>query len=204
MVKVECDGCKAPYQIDEKRIPAAGLKMRCPKCGTNLLVTRPGSTDADLPAIPVRSADADLPAIPARSVDLPSAVARAPQGPPGAPRPGAPRPAAPRPPPKAPAPPIDIDIDGPAPPSSRRAALSSRGRSTELYGAPSLGAEPDPSEPEAGFGEIELGIDLPAPVVPGGGADLPAARAPRPPAAPVASPFPIEVDLPVPHGGHTD
>ena len=41
MVKVECDGCKAPYQIDEKRIPPTGLKMRCPKCGTNLLVTKP-------------------------------------------------------------------------------------------------------------------------------------------------------------------
>ena len=52
MVKVECDGCKAPYQIDEKRIPPAGLKMRCPKCGTNLVVMKPGSGDAeaDLPA----------------------------------------------------------------------------------------------------------------------------------------------------------
>jgi predicted Zn finger-like uncharacterized protein len=46
MVKVVCHGCEAPYQIDERRIPAAGLKMRCPKCGTSLLVPsprRPGS-----------------------------------------------------------------------------------------------------------------------------------------------------------------
>lgn len=40
MVNVQCHGCKAPYQIDEKRIPAAGLKMRCPQCATQLLVTR--------------------------------------------------------------------------------------------------------------------------------------------------------------------
>src|SRR6185369_15850902 len=56
MVKVECDGCRAPYQIDEKRIPAAGLMMRCPKCGTNILVKQPGASPpreyADLP-VPV-------------------------------------------------------------------------------------------------------------------------------------------------------
>src|SRR5690606_16470660 len=37
MVKVECQGCQAPYQIDERRIPPTGLKMRCPKCGTSVL-----------------------------------------------------------------------------------------------------------------------------------------------------------------------
>ena len=79
MVKVECDGCKAPYQIDEKRIPPAGLKMRCPKCGTNLVVMKPGSGGAE----------ADLPApAPARPDEMRGAP----------PRPAAPRPAAPPPP----------------------------------------------------------------------------------------------------------
>jgi cellulose synthase operon protein C len=79
MVKVECDGCKAPYQIDEKRIPPAGLKMRCPKCGTNLVVMKPGSSGAE----------ADLPApAPPRPEEM--------RG--GPPRPAAPRPAAPPPP----------------------------------------------------------------------------------------------------------
>lgn len=84
MVKVECDGCKAPYQIDEKRIPPAGLKMRCPKCGTNLVVMKPGSGGAE----------ADLPApAPARPDEMRGAPPR-----PAAPRPAAPRAAAPPPP----------------------------------------------------------------------------------------------------------
>ncbi len=41
MLKVECESCKAPYQVDERRVPLAGLKMRCPKCGHTFLVTDP-------------------------------------------------------------------------------------------------------------------------------------------------------------------
>src|SRR5882724_126420 len=41
MFKVECPGCKAPYQVDERRIPSSGLKMRCPKCGTSFKVDAP-------------------------------------------------------------------------------------------------------------------------------------------------------------------
>ena len=33
---------RAPYEVDEKRLPSAGLKMRCPKCGTSFLVRPPG------------------------------------------------------------------------------------------------------------------------------------------------------------------
>src|SRR5260370_36336721 len=39
MLKVECDSCKAPYQVDERRVPPAGIKMRCPKCGHSFLVS---------------------------------------------------------------------------------------------------------------------------------------------------------------------
>src|SRR4051812_15848240 len=47
MFKVECLGCQAPYQVDEKRVPDKGLKMRCPKCGTSFRVEPPsGSTGA--------------------------------------------------------------------------------------------------------------------------------------------------------------
>ena len=41
MLKVECESCQAPYQIDERRVPPAGLKMRCPKCGHSFLVLNP-------------------------------------------------------------------------------------------------------------------------------------------------------------------
>src|SRR6185436_20166182 len=41
MFKVECPGCKAPYQVDERRVPSTGLKMKCPKCGTSFKVDPP-------------------------------------------------------------------------------------------------------------------------------------------------------------------
>lgn len=49
MLKVACAGCKSPYQVDERRIPPAGLRMRCPKCGVSLLVTAEGTKLADPP-----------------------------------------------------------------------------------------------------------------------------------------------------------
>ena len=49
-VKVECESCKAPYSIDERRIPAAGLRVRCPKCTKTFVVKKPGG-DESLPAI---------------------------------------------------------------------------------------------------------------------------------------------------------
>ena len=159
MVKVECDGCKAPYQIDEKRIPPAGLKMRCPKCGTNLLVMMPGS-----------DAEADLPAAAPARVD---AIKGAP------PRPAAPRPAAPRPESKAPISSsfedvLDMASDPPEAPDQGRP-------SSEIE----LGARPS----RGGFGEIDLMGDFPASdgfspneVDPDfGSQDLPAVHAPAAP-----------------------
>jgi len=35
MIKVECVSCKSPYDVDERRIPEKGMKMRCPKCSTS-------------------------------------------------------------------------------------------------------------------------------------------------------------------------
>ncbi|HTQ47227.1 MAG TPA: tetratricopeptide repeat protein [Polyangiaceae bacterium] len=52
MLKVECESCKAPYQIDERRVPPAGLKMRCPKCGHSFLVTNPNAPAAAAPVAP--------------------------------------------------------------------------------------------------------------------------------------------------------
>ena len=44
MFKVECESCKAPYPIDERRVPPTGLKMRCPKCGHSFVVMAPSAT----------------------------------------------------------------------------------------------------------------------------------------------------------------
>ena len=46
MIKVECTACKNPYELDEKRLPKAGLRMRCPKCGVSFLVFPDGRTEA--------------------------------------------------------------------------------------------------------------------------------------------------------------
>ncbi|MCU0691407.1 MAG: zinc-ribbon domain-containing protein, partial [Polyangiaceae bacterium] len=40
MLKVECEGCRAPYRVDERRVPPGGLKMRCPKCGATFMVKK--------------------------------------------------------------------------------------------------------------------------------------------------------------------
>src|ERR1700685_3307875 len=55
MLKVECEACKAPYQVDERRVPPGGLKMRCPKCGHAFVVAHPGaSASAPAPQSPAR------------------------------------------------------------------------------------------------------------------------------------------------------
>ncbi len=43
MLKVECEACQAPYQVDERRVPPTGLKMRCPKCGHSFVVAHPNA-----------------------------------------------------------------------------------------------------------------------------------------------------------------
>jgi predicted Zn finger-like uncharacterized protein len=140
MVKVECDGCKAPYQIDEKRIPPTGLKMRCPKCGTNLLVMKPdsGGSEADLPAA--------------------AAAKQSPFAPP-------PRPAAAAPPRPAAAPPPRPAAKAPPPPSLEDDLLDlpSATRHAPDLGGQRTGRGFAPPAARGGFGEIDLMVDLPAP-----------------------------------------
>lgn len=53
MINVQCDGCKSPYQVDERRVPATGLKMRCSKCGNSILVQKPTADVAGLSDLPI-------------------------------------------------------------------------------------------------------------------------------------------------------
>lgn len=48
MFRVECSSCKAPYQVDERRVPKKGLTMKCPKCQVSFLVSPP---DAPQPVV---------------------------------------------------------------------------------------------------------------------------------------------------------
>src|SRR6187431_3278112 len=90
MFKVECPGCKAPYQVDERRVPSSGLKMRCPKCGTSFKVDPPSDGRRTGPS-PVLGSVPDnappAPPVPRGDVDLPALAQRAPQAPAGIPRP---------------------------------------------------------------------------------------------------------------------
>jgi predicted Zn finger-like uncharacterized protein len=167
MFQVECESCKAPYQIDERRVPPAGLKMRCPKCGHSFVVRdpaaspravetppppRPAPVHPALPSdFPAALGSLDEPDLPVVSADLPAAKAAP-----------ADLPAAKKPPPRPPQ-----KVPPPAPPPKP--------------------AFPAPGARSDSFSDIEL--DLPA--VP---ADLPAARG-SPPKSPPA-PRSYDVDLP--------
>ncbi|MCH2110243.1 MAG: zinc-ribbon domain-containing protein, partial [Polyangiaceae bacterium] len=50
MFEVECPSCQAGYQVDERRVPPGGMKMRCPKCGESFQVTSPGEAEPVLGA----------------------------------------------------------------------------------------------------------------------------------------------------------
>ena len=138
MVKVECDACKSPYQVEERRIPATGLKMRCSKCGTSILVRKPAEAAEDLGS--------------AEEIDLPSPVApRAKAGT----EPKLPRPSPGKAPaaPLAPKPPVLPAVKPkPATPAPAPKPAPKPAEATEL--------ELWSGDDDPGFGEI----DLPSPV----------------------------------------
>ena len=51
----ECGSCKAKYNIDEKKIPPAGVKVRCKKCGGVMYIRRPSGTAPAAPAPPKKT-----------------------------------------------------------------------------------------------------------------------------------------------------
>ncbi len=46
---VECSHCHTTYNIDEKKIPAAGVKVRCKKCDNVIYIKRPTPADEKIP-----------------------------------------------------------------------------------------------------------------------------------------------------------
>src|SRR4051812_3958491 len=188
MFKVECEGCQAPYDVDERRVPSAGLKKRCPKCGASFLVHKPDAEDAELPAVaaPKREAKTANPS-PAHGTtsggdpltDLPAFRGGAP------PRRGA---ATPR---DLKSPLDDVNMDLPAAlggPSGRATVDRSPDASAASPAEPKAGAE-------KGFGETDLpavlsaglpvptSVGLPARSSAAPMAHLPARSAGHPPAA---------------------
>ncbi len=186
MLKVECESCKAPYQVDERRVPPTGLKMRCPKCGHTFLVTDPSK------GAPPGGADGGIPKPPPpKKATMVGVGAFGPGGKPIAPPPApaaAAKPAAPAPPAIA-SPPLDVAL-----PAVKPAAPANK----PLQNKPTAPAMPAPIPPAAlpGLDDLDLpalagDVGLPAAVNrPGPGAP----KAPAPP--PPANNFSFEMDLP--------
>ncbi|MCS6898338.1 MAG: zinc-ribbon domain-containing protein [Myxococcales bacterium] len=185
MFKVECPGCKASYNVDERRVPAStGMKMRCPKCTTTFQVKRPEDASGATPLAPPPSPQPKPAASRPRKATVIGLGGLAP-GLPGAPAPSEPGPGeedllpavvrpqttasatAPAPAPApvhtpAPSAPTIDELDLPAVAADLPAVVPARGARARTA-APPIG---DITVPD-------LDLDLPAPV---GAMDLPAVR----------------------------
>ncbi|MDB4940489.1 MAG: hypothetical protein JWP97_23 [Labilithrix sp.] len=182
MLKVECESCKAPYQVDERRVPPTGLKMRCPKCGHTFLVTDPSKGGAA--AAPVGGPPAERPKMKQTMVGV-GAVGAGAKGPPAA----APKPA---PPAARPAPPPEDDgLALPAVRSAPRVQTLAKAPPAQTGGLPGL----DDLDLPALAGDVGLpaAVNRKPPARIPAAQTAPAAR-PQAPAAPPA--FSFEVDLP--------
>jgi predicted Zn finger-like uncharacterized protein len=167
MLRIECESCHAPYQVDERRIPPQGLKMRCPKCGHTFSVQKDGAAPAASPA-------AAAPAKPKAKmtmvglgdgIDL-GAKAR-PKSPPIPPKPAA----------AAPAAPADADADLPA---ARPAPPRAGGFGVPRPGGVPPRPPPRPAAPAKPAAPPAAAKPAPAPAVP----------------APAATPASDDMDLP--------
>ena len=55
-MKISCPNCAAAYELDDSRVPTAGLSIKCPKCKKPFTVHRPkadAAKDAGTPAVPL-------------------------------------------------------------------------------------------------------------------------------------------------------
>ena len=205
MFKVECPGCKASYNVDERRVPDTGLKMRCPKCSTTFLVKRPGADDAgsDLPLVAgaARASSPDLPSpaadLPAVRADLPAAKGAPPRPPLAAKKPPSPPAAPPRQTQlglgdRTSTKPVEEDML----PAIRPAARPAQDSAMELDLPSPFGPRARPAAAAANAAP-EIEIDLPTrqgPAIP------PRPTRPNPMAPPRAAlPSGDELDLPSPH-----
>jgi predicted Zn finger-like uncharacterized protein len=225
MLQVECESCKAPYQIDERRVPPTGLKMRCPKCGHSFIVgaaaapppPKPQPPQSPLPSdFPAALGSLDEPDLPMVSAGLPAArtpvadlpAAKRPPPRPASkvPRPAVARPSAPFPVSKAPAF-GDIDVDLPAVPADLPATRGGAPKSTPSstpfdFDLPVPAADLPAPKRSSDVDLPALAADLPSPAaalpVVAAGLPSPAAALPN-----VAAGLPIvsargfrEIDLP--------
>ena len=192
MIKVSCPSCNAAYDVDENRLPANGLRMRCPKCEESFQVHRDGST--------AKTGGGASPASIKPARRKPTQVGMGPsKGPPVPPSPPA-RAAAPKKAPSdLPMPAEEIDLPAPFEGGGYAdlPAPKTGGRSLDFdpFADPGIADLPAPKAKDevspSGFDPF-ADLDLPAPFSSPGGTDLP---------APMHREGSSEVDLPTPMRG---
>ncbi len=169
-MKVACPHCHAAYSIDDRRVPATGLNVRCPKCRNAFPVRKEPSDPVEPGPVPLRPpAPASAPSRPAEAF----AAGAVPL-----PAPSAPYEPEPAPAPQAPA--IALPAPDPAP-APERADPFAEGH----LPSPAEAADPLPFEPAP---RRHPELEEPAPPA-GGAGSLPDLATPDPlplPAAPVA------------------
>jgi predicted Zn finger-like uncharacterized protein len=191
MLKVECESCKAPYQVDERRVPPTGLKMRCPKCGHTFLVTDPSKGAGAAPAAP-GAAPADRPKMKQTMVGVGAFGAG--KAPPMPAKPAAPPPPAP----VAAIPPLD---DNMALPAVKPAAPKAAPKPPPAPAPPQMAPSSLPGLDDLDLPALAGDVGLPAAVNRASAPKYPGPQpkaAPAPAAPPPAPPpaFSFEVDLP--------
>lgn len=67
MIQVRCPSCQASFDTDERRIPKAGMRARCPKCGSSIFVMPDGSATM----APAKGSTDNLPALAGAALPAP-------------------------------------------------------------------------------------------------------------------------------------
>jgi predicted Zn finger-like uncharacterized protein len=199
-VKISCPNCAAAYELDDSRVPPAGLSIKCPKCKNPFTVHRPKGSAAK----PGAKSAVPLPG----QADARPGAAKTPSKPPAQPKPGAAAGAVPLPgladsaaaaPESAPLP----DLDAPAPVDSPPPSFDEPGQQTMTDfhpeppgedGAvplPGFDGDSSPASDAAAdpFANIEMDAAVPPPDAPPAAEDAPAAQD----AFAADDPFPAEL-----------
>src|SRR2546425_2496048 len=84
-MRIQCPNCPAAYELDDGRVPPAGLSIKCPKCKTPFTVQRPKPGEGKAAGQKVPLPGTGAPSAPAAKPWTPRAAAPGkPQGPKGA------------------------------------------------------------------------------------------------------------------------
>lgn len=74
---IACEHCNTRFQLDDARVPEAGVRVRCSRCKHSFFVAPPGGDDEALHAVAAEAAVSAAPSVPTSTEDLPPPSAEA-------------------------------------------------------------------------------------------------------------------------------